>query len=66
MARKGEIVYNTAKVKVSECQKWVFSLSTTYYLTNQGEVPEWFKGTVLKTVVPEMVPRVRISPSPPN
>ena len=31
-----------------------------------GEVPEWFKGTVLKTVVPAMVPRVRISPSPPR
>jgi hypothetical protein len=31
-----------------------------------GEVPEWFKGTVLKTVVLAMVPRVRISPSPPN
>jgi predicted amidophosphoribosyltransferase len=30
-----------------------------------GEVPEWFKGTVLKTVVPAMVPRVRIPPSPP-
>ncbi len=30
-----------------------------------GEVPEWFKGTVLKTVVSAMVPRVRISPSPP-
>ena len=30
-----------------------------------GEVPEWFKGTVLKTVVSVMAPRVRISPSPP-
>ncbi len=34
--------------------------------TTYGEVPEWFKGTVLKTVVSAMVPRVRISPSPPN
>ena len=31
-----------------------------------GGVPEWFKGTVLKTVVPERVPRVRISPPPPS
>ena len=28
-------------------------------------MPEWFKGTVLKTVVSATVPRVRISPSPP-
>ncbi len=28
-------------------------------------MPEWFKGTVLKTVVPETVPWVRIPPSPP-
>ena len=45
-------------------------MSTNYYLLptiyQPGEVPEWFKGTVLKTVVSEMVPRVRISPSPPN
>ena len=31
-----------------------------------GEVPEWFNGTVLKTVVRASGPRVRISPSPPN
>lgn len=29
-----------------------------------GEVPERSNGTVLKTVVPERVPRVRIPPSP--
>lgn len=29
-------------------------------------MPEWLKGTVLKTVEPAMVPRVRISLSPPN
>ena len=27
---------------------------------------EWFKATVLKTVVLAIVPRVRISPSPPS
>ncbi len=31
----------------------------------QGEVTEWLKVAVLKTAVPAMVPRVRISPSPP-
>ena len=31
-----------------------------------GEVPEWTIGTVLKTVVPERVPGVRIPPSPPT
>jgi hypothetical protein len=29
-------------------------------------VSEWFKETVLKTVVPAMVPRVRIPASPPE
>ena len=32
----------------------------------QGEVTEWLKVTVLKTVVPAMVPWVRIPPSPPG
>jgi hypothetical protein len=31
-----------------------------------GEVAEWFKATVLKTVVHESGPWVRIPPSPPN
>ena len=31
-----------------------------------GEVSEWFKETVLKTVVRETVPGVLISPSPPR
>ena len=30
-----------------------------------GEVPEWFKGTVLKTVVAHASPWVRIPPPPP-
>ena len=30
-----------------------------------GEVAEWFKATVLKTVIGESLSRVRISPSPP-
>ena len=30
-----------------------------------GEVREWFKRQSWKDCVPEMVPRVRISPSPP-
>jgi hypothetical protein len=29
-----------------------------------GEVAEWLKATVSKTVIPETVSRVRISPSP--
>ena len=33
---------------------------------DHGEVSEWLKETVLKTVVPAMVPRVRIPPSPPR
>ena len=31
-----------------------------------GEVPEWFKGLVLKTSVRASVPWVRIPPSPPT
>ena len=38
----------------------------TTVVISYGEVPEWLKGTVLKTVVSAMVPRVRISPSPPS
>jgi fructose-1,6-bisphosphatase/inositol monophosphatase family enzyme len=34
--------------------------------SSHGEVSEWLKETVLKTVVPATVPRVRIPPSPPR
>lgn len=33
-------------------------------MVGSGEMPEWLKGTVLKTVVQETVPRVRIPVSP--
>ncbi len=41
-------------------------MKLTYYsqTISLGEVPEWFNGTVSKTVVPSPVPRVRIPPSP--
>jgi integrase len=37
-----------------------------YIRRPDGEVPEWSIGTVSKTVVPAMVPWVRIPPSPPT
>ena len=37
-----------------------------YIIHLTGEVSERFKETVLKTVEPSRVPRVRISPSPPR
>ena len=48
------------------CHSTEAALSVMIVFATPGEVPEWFKGTVLKTVVSAMVPRVRISPSPPN
>jgi hypothetical protein len=36
-----------------------------WYNSNLGEVSEWSNETVLKTVVQETVPWVRIPPSPP-
>ena len=48
---------------------WAAMLTTNRCATmisfDQGEVTEWLKVTVLKTVVPAMVPRVRIPASPP-
>ena len=48
---------------------WAHTISSpahaiVYFL--QGEMSEWFKETVLKTVVPATVPRVRIPVSPPQ
>ncbi len=37
----------------------------TVYLTQDGEMAEWFKAAVLKTAVPETVPGVRIPLPPP-
>ena len=41
-------------------------LGFTKYLFYAGEMPEWSIGTVSKTVVQAIVPRVRIPVSPPD
>ena len=43
----------------------LFDRSTYHVSTKDGEMSEWLKETVLKTVVPATVPWVRIPLSPP-
>ena len=42
------------------------AIITPVILTSTGRVSEWSMETVLKTVVPAMVPWVRIPPLPPS
>lgn len=44
----------------------LIDVSFFLYKIDYGEMAEWSKATVLKTVEPEMVPWVRIPLSPPN